>query len=665
MKYNYKKLSREILFLFCVLFIINLKYVHGHSSFGSEPLETLNKAEGETLNIRVVDHYLWTGRNTLDNWAVFPDSTKRYEKIIMHYRLECPTGGCGEWDYISGIYILTENGPLEIGRFITPFGKWFAAGRQFDWVFDITDYAYLLRDSVQLRTTYDGDSQGSLFTLDIEMKEGIPPKDVFRIETIYNGVYEYGNPDKPIESNLPEKTITIEPQSVITTLKITTTGHGFGGTENAAEYSDKTHTVNINGTQRFTQHLWRDDCGQNPVYPQAGTWYYNRAGWCPGDAVRPFYFDLSPFVNAGQNAKIDYNMEPFINLDLSHPANYMIDVQVIYAHAANFQNDAAITEIRKPNSEFRYRRMNPICDMAEPEIGIKNTGKNDLTSLTIRYGIDGDLSHSYNWTGFLKFMETETVNLPAINLGSEVAEFTATVSNPNNIADEYASNNSLTVPYDIPATFKSPVIMKLITDNFYNSPETTNGIVYDVRDIEGNILYADSGFMDSGTILDTFNFIDGCYQFTIYDKYLGDGLFPITGTPGSYVLKDADDNIIINALSASPDFLSSFGDREITTFMIETPTGIKSNKIKESLNIFPNPGTGIFKVDLRFISEVSDCRIRVYSITGQCITRQNYKQITGAFVSLDLSTQPDGIYYVSVEAGNEFRSKRIIKTSGK
>src|SRR5688572_1437998 len=68
---------------------------------------------GDTTMVRVFENYLWTWNGGQNRWAVFPDSTHRSEKILMHYRLKCPTGGCGEWDYTSNVYILDHTGRID------------------------------------------------------------------------------------------------------------------------------------------------------------------------------------------------------------------------------------------------------------------------------------------------------------------------------------------------------------------------------------------------------------------------------------------------------------------------------------------------------------------------------------------------------------------------
>ncbi len=61
-------------------------------------------------------------------------------------------------------------------------------------------------------------------------------------------------------------------------MKSSITGHGQNG-----EFNAKYHYYNIDGgEEEYIYHVW-NDCSEIPIYPQGGTWIYDRAGWCPGD----------------------------------------------------------------------------------------------------------------------------------------------------------------------------------------------------------------------------------------------------------------------------------------------------------------------------------------------------------------------------------------------
>ncbi|HKI51807.1 MAG TPA: peptide-N-glycosidase F-related protein, partial [Geothermobacteraceae bacterium] len=62
---------------------------------------------------------------------------------------------------------------------------------------------------------------------------------------------------------------------------------------------------------RYDNVLWKSDCYLNPNRPQFGTWEFSRAGWAPGDVVRPWWIDLTPHLVPGQAAELRYEPEPY------------------------------------------------------------------------------------------------------------------------------------------------------------------------------------------------------------------------------------------------------------------------------------------------------------------------------------------------------------------
>lgn len=629
---------------------------------------------GDTTRVRAFEPYLWVNHGGQNRWVDFPDSIVRHEKILMRLRLECPAAGCGEWDYTMNIYVQRRTGlrdsagneiiePIEIGRFITPYGKYYRQGRVFEWIYDVTDYASLLHDSVEIRTFYDGWSQGSIYSLDFDFIEGIPTRDVLRVETLYNGRFSYGNVNDPIETHLPERSINVDAWSSNTTLKITTTGHGFGGTENAAEFSNKTHKVLVNGQERYRQHLWRDDCGQNPVYPQAGTWYYNRAGWCPGDVVHPDFFDLTPFVTPGQSATVDYNMQPYVNLDLSHGASYIVQAQVLYATGPNFVNNVALESVRRPSTEFRYRRMNPICDEASPIVVIRNSGSAPLTRATFMYGVEGGTQHRYDWTGNLSFMQTADVELPPFDQGNTSGRFVVTVSEPNGVADEYVRDNAITTSFNLPKRTSTTLFLSMRTDDFFDdAAETTNGISWQVIDASGTVVRERDGFADRTIYRDTLRLTDGCYRFIIRDEHFGDGLIPIRGTPGNYTLRDDKGVTVINGAANGPDYFAGFGDREVTSFIVSSVSDADADDTEsdiEGINLYPNPSDGTFQLDFDERVARATIDVTVSNVSGYEVMRRAMN--TGArTMPIDLGEQPNGTYLVRVRSDAGTWLRKII-----
>ncbi|MBA3901295.1 MAG: hypothetical protein H0X62_13995, partial [Bacteroidetes bacterium] len=67
---------------------------------------TAYAAPGDTSKVKVHDKVDMTWYGNYDQWGEFPDGTKTYHKILMHYTMGCATAGCSDWDYTTQIEML-------------------------------------------------------------------------------------------------------------------------------------------------------------------------------------------------------------------------------------------------------------------------------------------------------------------------------------------------------------------------------------------------------------------------------------------------------------------------------------------------------------------------------------------------------------------------------
>ncbi len=253
------------------------------------------------------------GTRTVVDTFFFPQDISMYSEIKLHVTLSCPTGGCDPWDRFANVSLWHESEWFEIGRYITPYGK--ACG----WLVDVSDYRSMLSDTVIIRSFIDTwTNPGWLVKLDFEFTSGIPQYENIQVENLwYNENLVYGdNINPPI---LPVRTKTISVNALNVKFKMVNTGHGQGNTDNAAEFSQKTHSLYVDGTQTNIHLLWRSNCSTNPCSPQNGTWQYNRAGWCPGADVLPVIFDLTAIAVPGQSLDLEYRLQNYVNA--CSPAN--------------------------------------------------------------------------------------------------------------------------------------------------------------------------------------------------------------------------------------------------------------------------------------------------------------------------------------------------------
>ena len=280
-------------YLINILFI-QLAYLHGDTTIVA--FDNVHQFFGGSGNNR-----------TVIDTIQFPDSNSEYSEIIMTVSLECPTGGCDPWDRKAKISVMHLNDWFEIGRYVTPYGV------ECGWSFDVTDYRSLLVGEVPLRSYIDTWVQpGWLVNIHFEFISGVPEYPFTIVRNVWNYDYiVYGDTTNPINISSITEYIPSDAQEV--DLRMITTGHGQGNTENAAEFSLKIHDIFLNGEFSYFHNFWRDDCASNDCSPQNGTWQYNRAGFCPGDKVTPQDFDLLDHVLVGDTVKLDYILEDYFN----------------------------------------------------------------------------------------------------------------------------------------------------------------------------------------------------------------------------------------------------------------------------------------------------------------------------------------------------------------
>ena len=249
---------------------------------------------------------LGNNRTVIDT-IQFPLSNSNFSQIIMNVNLECPDGGCDPWDRKAKISVMHLEEWYEIGRYVTPYGV------ECGWTFDVTDYRSILKGEVALSSYIDTWVRpGWLVTIEFDFISGSPSHNHTTVRNIWNYDYiVYG--DETIPINIPSVTEYIPMDAEEVYLRMITTGHGQGNTDNAAEFSYRVHDININGELAFLHDFWRSDCESNPCSPQNGTWQYDRAGFCPGDKVNHDDFYIMENSLYGDTLMFDYILEDYTN----------------------------------------------------------------------------------------------------------------------------------------------------------------------------------------------------------------------------------------------------------------------------------------------------------------------------------------------------------------
>ncbi|MCB9185522.1 MAG: T9SS type A sorting domain-containing protein [Flavobacteriales bacterium] len=541
----------------------------------------------------------------------------------------------------------------EIARYITPYGIGLSLGPDgFTWLYDVTDYAALLQDSVD----FSSGNQQELIDVKFAFIHGTPMADVKELTRPWgqSASLSYGNLDDDVVLSAVD--VDVHPQAEHFKMKTRFTGHGHntsnanGAYPHCCEWKDNTHYLRVNGQQHAAWHIWQThECALNPVYPQGGTWPGAREGWCPGDVVKDNDFMITDRVT-GSTVNLDYDITP---VPSNNPGmaggNYIVAMQLFQYGAANHTLDAEIYDVLSPtNWEYRSRN-NPFCDDAK--IIIRNAGETTLTSATITYMVEGGTPETYNWSGNLDFMETEEVTLPISDpsfwQGSNTWKFIATISNPNGGSDQYAENDSYTTTFEMPEVYEGNLIVWYKTNNY---PEEN---YWEIRDMNGNVVAERVNADPNTTYKDTLDLPYGCYTFYVYDSE-DDGLsywaWPNQGN-GYIRLKE-------NGGGYYELFESEFGRQITHGFSVGVIANVHEYEDERVLEAYPNPSTGDFTVELAGYS--GQFQIMVVNSIGQLVETRTVNVNQFHLEQFSLQNTQKGIYFIRVLGQETNKTLRVV-----
>ncbi len=527
---------------------------------------------------------------------------------------------------------------FQIMSFVTPYGinlDLGMAGKT--WTFDVTDYAPILKGTK--RMTMDA---GGQWQEDMDIKflfiVGTPPrtvKDIYNIWKVENSGYTNILNNTKFEP----RAITLDPTAQQFKLRSAITGHGQEG-----EFIPQNHWINIQGgAPEYSWQVWKP-CASNPVFPQGGTWIYDRAGWCPGMATDTKELNLNTYVSAGQTVTMDYGIDT-----ATGSSNYWVSNQLVSYGGANFTTDAAIVDVKNPSKKIEYARTNSICK--NPIVLIQNTGSTTLQSVEIEYWINGATQHeTYTWTGTLSFLEKVEVQLPSNNSlwsglsGTATNVFHAKIKKANTVIDDYSYNNTYHSDFSITSVLPSTFILLLKTNNA--ATET----MYEILDENNTQVLVRNGLSNNTIYRDTMHLNSGCYSLIINDSD-EDGLnfFANSDGSGSAFIKNATG---ANLVTLKTDF----GKSLIYNFTIDYPLSYEQLYNSEVIEIFPNPAKNEFTI------ETKNSTIRNFELlnaVGQTI-KVPYKNTNG-ILRCNASVLSKGVYYVHITtSANNVLTKKVV-----
>jgi hypothetical protein len=465
---------------------------------------------------------------------------------------------------------------------------------------------------------------------------------VLAVQPLYEGQFTYGDPSRSIEAELVPRTVPLPAGATAMELRIHQTGHGMHADDGCGEFCAKHRYVKVQGDTVHARRLWKE-CGSNPLRPQAGTWIFDRANWCPGELHEAEHVAVPATYLMGSSLNVDLDMEPYRH-DSSTAVESLTAYAVVYGRP-RAQNDVSVDAVELPGPRMEG---SPACLGAR--VRIRNRGGAPLRSVLLRYGTDDLPRRTFEWRGELPFNATAEVDLAgALGGGPGAHRFTVEASLPNGGRDGWTGDDRMSVPFRAPDALPGKVVVQLRT----NAEPGHNHL----RVIDGDggvVLTRALGTLRPDTLYsDTLLLAAGCYTLLLGDT-AGDGLefwYNWKGGRGTLRLVDGEGRLL-------RDFQSDFGNTVYHPFRVD-PAAVVVPDTVPAIGLFPTRTAGRTVLDY-FANAPADITVRVIDEQQNVVEEHRYEDLKEAVLTYDLGRRPPQRYTLKVlDGGRELFSRRL------
>lgn len=528
---------------------------------------------------------------------------------------------------------------LEIMSFVTPYGIGLDLGTEGKtWTFDVTDFTPILRGDKRMFLSRGGQNQEEMDIKFLFIK-GTPTREVLDIKQIWPTQQYQPNFSQILANDVYFPPVAFKTMDSAKSFKIKSaiTGHGQQG-----EFTPRTHFITANN-QNFERSVWKI-CGKNPVYPQGGTWIYDRAGWCPGMATDLAEYEITD-IAGGEAISLDYGIA---NGD--GDSRYIVNNQIVSYGEYNYGYDLEIVDIMEPSNKIAHALNNPMC--INPKMEVRNNGVNTVNSITIEYWVNDESNkRSFIWPCYLATNAVEEIYFPIDNsiwssAVSGNSKFYAKIVaiDGNAGADEDASNNTYVSDFDFPEVYPGNFFL------FYRTNNAASENQIKIEDEWGTVVFQRDNHVNSTIYRDTLNLGLGCYKLTIDDSG-NDGMSFWANSDGSgyFRLWEVGGSIF---KTIQPDF----GSQSILNFTVVHTLDVPKYEVDLGYQLYPNPTTGHITVNG---GDMKGAVPTLYNAMGQEINAPT--QVSESTLTYNLNEYPSGIYFLSIVKNEYTWTQKIIK----
>lgn len=619
-----------------------------------------NAAVGDTTwvqaqNDKWLDYY-----NNFDTTVNFPNGITKYRKVLMLLNIGkyvCPGSPtyCSDWDYTVQIFSMNKLGDTaELGRYITPYGKGTRMPASWNQTFyyDVSDFVTYLKDSNTIRIHYSGYSGGFTANIKFAFIEGTPERDVIGVEKLWAGSWAYGKTSDPIDNHVASTTLTAPAGTATAEYRINITGHG-SDPNYCSEFCSKYYQVLKGSTVVATKDIWRNNCGLNNLYPQTGTWVYDRANWCPGATVQTYWHPI-PSIAVGTPFDVSMKFEPYAS---SGDASYTIFGNIVYYGSINKALDASLDDIIAPSKNDNYFREN--SRIGYTTVKVRNTGSTIINNIEFEYGVTTKALTTYTWSGNINPLTDTIIDLPfASSLlkadDPSLLDYEVSILKVNGSNDDDVSNDKMKIQFKTVSAMPNGAVVTFLTNKSSN-PSGFSETSWKIIDITtGAKIKSRENNAITTTYRDTLNLPTGIYKFVVEDEGC-DGINwwanPSAGA-GNIQIKPT----LFTSYPLTGYFGGDFGCGFTQYFKVGDPSSLKTFSSNSNIEceIFPIPTHDLLNIRIQSTNTLDEhVEVKIMDMYGKTVYRNTMQQN-----EMQVNTQAlsQGIYNVILTtAKNQFR----------
>jgi hypothetical protein len=403
------------------------------------------------------------------------------------------------------------------------------------------------------------------------------------------------------------------------------------------------------------RHIWgdEDNCSATDFCADTPSAFTANAG-CPAAG-----FDScpnSPGVDMIQNY-MDYTSDECKNI---FTADQKVRMQAVLAlsprrNSLTTSNGCVPGVTYDNDGSLNIQSFNTSCSSSNftPEVVLKNTGNNPITSATFTYKIDNAAPATYTFTGNLTAGQQVVITLTGLTATQGAHTFTTAMVTVNGVADQAPANDAITTPFSIIQQYNTnQVITVTINTDDYGAETIWALLDSDENPVAGNVDFetGEINYYDDNETYVTEVAVESnqCYTFAILD-FEGDGMCCEYGN-GSYSVTTSTGTIIAQG--------GAFEQQELTDFGIQNATlSTGSFNMSNGIALYPNPANSVISIAVPQSTTLPDS-YTVYNSLGQVV---GSGKIASNSQQLNISTYANGVYFVKLQGTNGAQTLQFIK----